>query len=377
MQLSFPPPQPLLDLVFVARDYVQSGKELIGGLLCCSVFEIYIKHVGTTLLLKYRDAKELINDLRENQSEKISLNDINRLDKLREKRNDVMHANSMKKSAIEKIEAYLISDCIELVNLSSDFFLQEQKTDEEYIADATFRLFPNSWLKPKGDLPPEILPQYFADLIVALREYMQPLGKYLQEECLDRLDDKNPFRLKFNDLSRVNRSSGYIWISAVPASQNRRDRVYFPGLTVLFMPHEIAVYLELPGKSHKYKRVYYEQMLQRGKIKDFLSLAETKRRGFEFFHTWWYAMRQPVGSVADYLNNRTQKRKEWELAEKTNAVLADLNAQKSILTQNFFLIGKGYSRDEILGGDLRYSLHKEIVEDLNALYRLQKILLDE
>ena len=68
-------------------------------------------------------------------------------------------------------------------------------------------------------------------------------------------------------------------------------------------------------------------------------------------------MRQPVGSVAEYMNNRVQKRKEWELVEKTNTVLADLNAQKTIFTQNFFLIGKGYSRDSILKSELRYSQH--------------------
>lgn len=349
---------------------------MIGGLICCSVFELYINLIQTTLRVKTLDADELIKDLQKGFADKFKLSSIEQLDDLRKKRNAVIHANSMKKSAATKIETNLISDCIELVELSSDFFLEALNTDDEDIADATFRLFPNSWLEPEGELPPEILPLYFADLIVAQREYMQPLGKYLQVECLDKLDNTNPLRLRFNNLSRVNRSSGYIWISAVPTNQKRRERVYSPGLTVLFMPHEIAVYLELPGKSHKYKKVYCEELLQKGKIKEFLSLPETKRRNLEFFHTWWYAMRQPIGSSAEYMRYSTQKRKDWRLAEITNAVLASLDDEKRILPQNFFLIGKGYHRDKILESNLRKTLHTEIAEDLKALYQLQKMILN-
>ena len=372
MNYTLPPEQQLIDLTVVSKDHISQGKELIGGLLCCSVFEIYLTALGNHFSLEYRNKNELLEDLVKH----ISPPERDLLDKIRTKRNDVIHANSMKGSGNTRISAQLLADCRQLVTLCESFFLQQEAEDDEVVADSFFRLFPETWIRPEGELPVEIKEDYFADLMLAQKAYMQPLAYHLQRHFLDKLEGNNPRKLRFHDLSRVNRSSGYVWMSAVPALDGRRARVYLPGLTVLFTPHEIAVYLELPGKSHDYKRHYYEQFLQRGKIKDFLAIPTVKRRNFEFFHTWWYATREPLGPAKEYMNNRSQKRKEWRITEKTDEVLHDLSAGKDIFTRNFFLIGKGYSREKVLNSDLRFCLHEEIVADLTALHILQKDLLD-
>lgn len=375
-----PPTQQIKDLVYLAQDYVKSGKELVGGLLCCFALEIYVKGISATYFLEKSGISQLLQELETIKTEyKIDIDKIRYINRIR---NKIIHIYSNKNTKSVKIGADLSEDCREIVSLASAYFLQEgDKFDDEHIADAMYRMFPGAWLKPEKSQqsppsPPEILSEYFADLTLAQSKYMLPLAQFLQNKCLARLDGNNPRGLKFNDLSRVNRTSGYIWISAVPSGDKRRNRVYFPGLTVLFMPHEVAVYLELPGKSHPFKKFYYWEMLQKGKIKDFLANPEVKRRKFEFFHTWWYFMRQPIGTTDEYLKNPTKKRQEWQIAEKSQRILDDLEVKKDIFTQNFFLIGKGYQRDDILSSDLKYNLHDQIIADLTALYKLQKILLD-
>ena len=125
-------------------------------------------------------------------------------------------------------------------------------------------------------------------------------------------------------------------------------------------------------------------MIDNGQIKNYLTPVMAQR-GFEFFHTWWYANREVVKigedkrrlTVKEYLDDPEKASAECGFKIKAQQVLKDLKGGKDIFKQNYFLIGKGYPRESILENErLATSLHEEILLDLNALYPLLKGIYD-
>lgn len=370
------PVNALKQLLIVAENRIDNKQELLGGLLCCAFFEAYIIQQKNIRARKEDNTVDFIRYLKNHRL--IDHREHNVLQRLRQLRNNIIHFGEAKEihpnaaidSAIE--DSKKIKE--ELINF---FYRRWEYADYEELADAEASLFPNWWsaISTMEDEttsgPNRILPEYFANLKTAQMDYMLPLGAYLQRNCLAELDQD----LKFTDLSRVNSTSGYVWMSAV-RSKYRRARVKYPGLTVLFMPHEIAVYLELPGKSHKYKKEYYSRLLYDDDFLNYISSPKVLGRNFEFFHTWWYATREPICSINQYVNDVNNKEGLWfDVKQKSEEMSKILAENQPIFTQNFYLLGKGYQRKQILDSEhLSTRIHEEIAADLQTLYPIYEML---
>jgi len=367
----------LESILIVAENRIENKQELIGGLLCCAILEAYILQLRIEFNIHLKDDSPNHDYIEEFFNEKkISFSEKQQLLSIKILRNDILHFNNAKSKQSNDINATVIEDSKTIKNLLIKLLYPGwEKPDYELLADKEAGLFPNWWsiINEKNNplIPPEITAEYFANLKTAQKRYMIPLGEYLQTKCLKTLHSE----LRFADLSRVNSTSGYVWMSAVPTGK-RRARVRLPGLTVLFMPHEVAIYLELPGKSHVYKKEYYSNLLFDEKFLEYISSEDVKKRNFEFFHTWWYAMREYACSIEQYVDSVRGKNEQWQyLLSKTREIFDKLSEEQPIFTQNFFLVGKGYSRKDILNDEyLRTQLHEEIIQDLKALYPIYEML---
>jgi len=368
-------------LLIIADNRIENKQEIIGGLICCAILEAYVIQLSIEFNVSMSGVngnKEYIIKLYENN--KINNYERDKLFSINNLRNDIIHFNEARiMQSNDIINARVIDNSKEIKSQFIKLLYPGwKKPDYELLADKEAGLFPNWWSiineKNKPPVPPEIKTEFFANLKTAQEKYMIPLGEYLQTECLKTLHPE----LRFADLSRINSTSGYVWMSAV-STRKRRARVRHPGLTVLFMPHEVAVYLELPGKSHDYKKEYYGNLLFDEKFLDYISSEDVKKRSFEFFHTWWYAMREQACSVEHYVASVRGKDGQWEcLLSRTREIFDKLAEEQPIFTQNFFLIGKGYPRKDILSDEhLRTRLHEEIIQDFKALFPIYEMLQDK
>ena len=82
MSLSIAPSHQIEDLLLVAQNYFTQGKELIGGLICSSIFEIYLNQAKKEKGILASNSEYLLTELREHkyitfdESEKLRKTDI-------------------------------------------------------------------------------------------------------------------------------------------------------------------------------------------------------------------------------------------------------------------------------------------------------------
>jgi hypothetical protein len=280
------------------------------------------------------------------------------------------------------------SCCKSIVKTLADTFSVDINNDYEKKATAEQSLHPEAWteIPTNHQGRPVLKAKHFANLKYAEKHYMRPLGSYLAFTYLKKIDPL----LEFQPLSRVDYSSGYIWLSAVKKNTRRdvsyRPRVALPGLTIVFKPAGINVYVEIPGKCINHKKAYYSQLLNHPNLTELLTRSpKLDDDKYEFFHTWWFADREHVGSVKEYLLSTKSAEKleairnDWKFEELQRERLEEIqNAEKNTeefpeITRNSFLIGRFYERQDCL--DL-YSteLPDMIAKDFLSLYPILNFL---
>lgn len=377
--------------LIVANALIGEGKPTTAGLVGVAIFESIIEELetqlkGEVLRNNYRIRIDNLVD-----QELIDNNIEKGLERAWKERNHIIHP-SLKKCPcpIYCLNSYP-SCCKSIVRTLAETFSVVLKNDYEKKATAEQALHPDAWtdIKIHHQERPVLEEKHFANLKYAEKYYMRPLGSYLAFKYLKKIDPS----LVFQPLSRVDYSSGYIWLSAVKESTNSdgsyRPRVALPGLTIVFKPTGINVYVELPGKCINYKKSYY------GKLLDYSSLTNLLKKSpklnddkYEFFHTWWFADREYVGSVKEYLSCKKQSltaiRDGWKFKELQDDRLEEIQkAEESAedfteITRNSFLIGRFYKRQDCLeyGKELPDMIANDfqvLYPILNALYKTVKI----
>lgn len=127
------------------------------------------------------------------------------------------------------------------------------------------------------------------------------------------------FAFTLDSISRVNLSSGYIWVAflANPA----RRKMEQPTYSLSFTPRYCRAGLELGGKTREAREAYYRKLLT-GEIDDII--AEMAELGGVFLDVVWYFAARDTISMRDYLEDREGARKR--VAEKIASGLKRLPA---------------------------------------------------
>ena len=380
--------------IILANDRLEKKEFFITGLICAVTFESIVEELWKNFDScdpSVQGKGHMIDFMEEDGY--IDQSVTNKLHQARECRNAIVHDNERQKkkcaaryNALNCEQALLSILCF----LSGD----SSEVDYEQLAKIEEHFFPGSWLKIGGTLPDAITAHHFAHLKDAATQYMAPLGQYLTKNCLN----KHGGDFEFQTISRVDYTSGYVWLSAVKKYTNTREyrtRVALPGLTIVLKPTGIHVYIELPGKSIEYKKMYYEQLLSKRELKSFLELSPTlkQKKGYRFFHTWWFADIEFIRDKKSNISGETNRyltqakkndllkkiRNEWEFERHIEERLEEIKLYEQndssvpALTRNSFLVGKFYSREDCLN---KYSkeLPELISEDFKVLFPLIKEL---
>ena len=376
-----------IEYLMIANSLIVEKKPIIAGLIGASVFESIIEEFEDKLIGKYYKKKygdridNLFDDNIIDEIIKIGLKDA------WEERNHIIHPTICKLPyGCKTYDAC----CENLVKRLANLFSIEINIDYEKKAKVESERFPGTWLGIGGNLPKELNAMHFSNLKFGSKDYMAPLGEYLQKECLNKLDNF----LKFQTLSRVDYTSGYVWLSAVKTNietVDYRSRVALPGLTVVLKPVGINVYIELPGKAIQYKKSYYNEMLNKKSLKGILHKSRELSNNsddncYKFFHTWWFADREDIreeygedaGYIKDYYYCEKIKelRSKWRFDELINERLDEiilyentpnkLDEQQAI-TRNSFLIGRFYRRCDCIN-KYKNNLHEHIAHDFQILH---------
>lgn len=344
----------------LTQHFMRNEQVELAGILSTVVFESIIKHLESVEGISYEE-KSPSYRTRIKKLETISWDATNWLEQ-------ATGPNCARNRIVHPKAGYIPVDaCKEIYKYLSDG-LGTNELNYEELASIERMIFPYMWKMIGGKIPAKLTKKFFDNLIVASDEYVAPLGEYLRKNCKSISNKKN--KLAFTTLSRVNATSGYVWLAVLRSDKGSRARIRLPSITILFKPSGVAVYVELPGRSHEgvnFKKKYY-QMLLSGEIDNYLT-DEMAQSGYEFFHTWWYAEREYVGEMSAYFHDKAEfkKIKEWDDVIKDR--IHETENSLDPITGNSFLIGRFYSRQECLES-YKENLHEKIANDIDLLYPL-------
>lgn len=165
--------------------------------------------------------------------------------------------------------------------------------------------------------------------------------------------------LRFDHLSDVNPTSAYVWGAAVRRLTGDRPKLEQPSVSLLATTSELRVYLEFGGRCPKGRRAYY-QMLREGKLDSALEGLGDDYRAFDI--EWYFAVvpgseRSPAQFVR-YLK---------EHPDEVQTAIARLHDEKKTLTWNRFLVGRFFSKEELLQG--QEEVLPEVLGVFECLYK--------
>ena len=134
-----------------------------------------------------------------------------------------------------------------------------------------------------------------------LREKVQ-----LWASTLDSSFRKKNLGYRLDSISRVNATSGYIWVAFL--TDPRRKKVEQGSYSLTFTPLQLRVGLEMGGRSREVREVYYQKFL-RGELDELF--AEMVTEEGRFIDTFWYFnIRQSV-PIKDYLEDKNNTRERF------------------------------------------------------------------
>lgn len=143
-------------------------------------------------------------------------------------------------------------------------------------------------LKETGLLPVE--EEDFEDLNI-LREKVQIWAPSLTDRLLAR-----GLKYKLDSISRINKTSGYIWVALI--TDFTLKKVEQGSYSLTFTPLHLRAGLEMGGRSRDWREAYYQALLE-GSIDDIL--GDFARLGCSLFDTFWYFNIRDATAVEKFL----------------------------------------------------------------------------
>ena len=196
----------------------------------------------------------------------------------------------------------------------------------------------------------------FRDLFV-LREKVQLWVPNLVSSL-----QREGYSLHLDSISRINPTSGYIWVAFIPDPE--RSKVEQASYSLTFTPLHLRAGLELGGRTHAVRKVYYRKLLQ-GKLDD--DLAEFVPWEGNFLDIFWYFNTRERISIRDYLEGKNPVRKR--IKDKLQQGLKRISQEKlynwNLLLPSCLLPPSLFSRDP----DYVFRLITSLAKPISAIIK--------
>jgi len=164
----------------------------------------------------------------------------------------------------------------------------------------------------------------FRNLLV-MREKLQlwapTLASTFQERGLD---------FKLDSISRVNTTSGYVWVAFI--TNRKHNKVEQGSYCLTFTPQHLRAGMEMGGRSREVRETYYQKLLQ-GELDHLLS--ELVQWDGKFIDTFWYFNIREVVAIRDWLKEEDIRKRFGQKIKQARQFLS----QENIYTWNILLPG--------------------------------------
>jgi hypothetical protein len=183
-----------------------------------------------------------------------------------------------------------------------------------------------------------IRPEDFRDLSL-LRSKVQVWAPAL----LPALREKG-FAFTLDSISRVNLSSGYIWVAFLPDPSRRKMEQ--PTYSFSFTPRHCRAGLELGGKTREARAAYYKKLLS-GELDDII--AAMAPLGGVFLDVVWYFSARDAVSMRDYLADQdgAKKRVAAKIADGRKRLPRDVLYTWNLLLPVVLITPEEFAREGI------------------------------
>ena len=194
-----------------------------------------------------------------------------------------------------------------------------------------------------------------------LRRKLVFLKKYL-----DGWLTKNADFLKTDILTTIDTTSGYIWMPLVSKQVNKEERagIYDCSVSLLATPLDLRIYMDFGGNARQQRDTYYNFLEESSEYLDIQkSLAESSC--LEVFDIDWYSAIFNCKPYEQWLKNDCSK--AIQSARSKLAAIAENDT--SPITWNRCLHGYVFSKYDLGGGFIDFSMIKEQLENIIRLYQ--------
>ncbi len=154
------------------------------------------------------------------------------------------------------------------------------------------------------------------------------------------------FVFTLDSISRVNQSSGYIWVAFLPDPSRRKMEQ--PTFSLSFTPRHCRAGLELGGKTRPARESYYRKLLA-GELDDIV--AEMAPLGGVFLDVAWYFSIRDSLPMSDYLEDRNGARQSvaGKVADGLRRLPADVLYTWNLLLPVVLIPPEEFAREGIDG----------------------------
>jgi len=268
----------------------------------------------------------------------------NLLLKCRDVRNQIVHQNSLR-----SVQGLIDDLCI--VRGVNKHQLANDLDHEDY------RRFRKKFSTSGSQIHPTTLVQLFSGFnqqdFRSLNEMRNTLS-YLREKLAPWCERLNP-PIYFDEISEA--TSAYVWLAAVRTLESERPKIDQPSISVLATNYDIRVYLDFGGRCKNERKRYYHLLLN--KVLD--PLLKTLGPDFRIFDTYWYFNLENIMTIQQF----AERREHGDIAdENILARVAEFEEQldgKRTISENKLLIGRIFSKDEIINAGIGFAHQVESV----------------
>lgn len=214
-----------------------------------------------------------------------------RLHQTRTKRNDFIHG----KRTDTEIVREMIDGLCEVQNLNPAHIRATLDHEDFERLSKQFRAPDQNPPTAAGDAATRIKfeGKHFRDLY-RMRARMQELVGSLGEFC-----KKLHPNLAFDEVSRVDPKTAYVWAAATFHEGAQRPKVDKPSLSILGTNRDLRVYIDFGGRCFQGRRVYLTQLLDGRFDEDLKKLDPT---AYTLFDIYWYFNLEPRFTLGQFLN---------------------------------------------------------------------------
>jgi hypothetical protein len=212
------------------------------------------------------------------------------LHQIRMKRNDFIHG---KRKDAEVVREIIDGLCL-VQNLNPAHIRASLDHEDFERLSKQFRAPDQNKATVGHELPTRIKfeAKHFRDLY-RMRARMQELVASLEGFCRELHPD-----LAFDDVSRVDPKTAYVWAAATFHEGTHRPKVDKPSLSILATNRDIRVYLDFGGRCFRGRRVYLTELLGGGFNEE---LARLDPDAYTLFDIYWYFNLEPRFTLGRFL----------------------------------------------------------------------------